>query len=97
MRVGNADGHDYARSMERHEIIADGRMTEWVDAVSRGDEVVILRDGQVVAEVKAPVKNRPRRARTIDLAGLVQLRARLPVTQGSGTALVRELRDEPDW
>jgi antitoxin (DNA-binding transcriptional repressor) of toxin-antitoxin stability system len=83
--------------MERHEIIADSRMADWVDALARGDEVVIVRDGKIVAEVKAPAKSRIRRAQAIDIAGLEELRSRLPVSRGSGAALVREIRDAPDW
>lgn len=78
--------------MERHEIREDGRIAEWVDAVERGDEVVFVRDGTVVAEMKAPAPTL--RSSAIDLEKLKILHSRLGrLAGGDGAGLVREMRD----
>ena len=83
--------------MERIDISDDRRVADLVEAVERGDEVVIVRDGVVVAAVIAPtpptVVSEPRR---FDMAGLEALRAKYPLRIGDAGALIREMRDDDD-
>ena len=79
--------------MERIDISEDRRMADIVAAVERGEEVVIVRDGTVVAEVRAA--EMPKR-RNFDMAALEDLRARFPLRIDDPTALIREMRDADD-
>ena len=76
--------------MDRLEIPEDGTNSAWVEAVERGDEVVITRDGKPVVELKPPVVKRP----LIDLEKLADMHSRLGPLRGGGAALIRQLRDE---
>ncbi len=83
--------------MERIDISDDRRVADLVEAVERGDEVVIVRDGVVVAAVVVPtppaIAPEPRR---FDMAGLEALRAKYPLRIGDAAALIREIRDEDE-
>lgn len=76
--------------MDRLEIPEDGTNSAWVEAVERGDEVVITREGVPVVELKPPVAKRP----VIDLEKLADFHSRLGKLRGGGAALIRQLRDE---
>ncbi|MBX9882804.1 MAG: hypothetical protein K2X73_12615 [Sphingomonas sp.] len=75
--------------MERHEIPVDDRTQAWLDAIERGDEVVLTRDGRVVAEIKATV-------RESIAAAILAARAKIPdaLKVEDAAALVRAMRDE---
>ena len=82
--------------MERIEIPEDDRISAWVEAVERGDEVVVTRDGTVVAEIKTPA-DRPKPRPVFDPVKLAALHATLgPLAGGDVTRLVREMRDADD-
>lgn len=72
--------------MERLEIPIEALRDAWVDAIERGDEVVLVRDGRVVAEVKP-------RAKAVDIEAI---RARVPksLQVEDAAALIRAMRDE---
>lgn len=72
--------------MERLEIPVDDRTQAWLDAIKRGEVVVLARDGRVVAEVKIP----PRKT---DIAAI---RDRVPnsLQVQDAAALIRAMRDE---
>jgi len=75
--------------MERHEIPVDDRTQAWLDAIERGDEVVLTRDGQVVAEVKAAMHGPI-------AAAILAARAKVPdaLKVDDAAALIRAMRDE---
>ena len=74
--------------MERIDVSEDRRMADLVAAVERGEEVLIVRDGAVVAEVRgAPGR------RHFDMSALEDLRASVPLRIDDATTLVREMRD----
>ncbi|MGY2736203.1 hypothetical protein [Sphingomonas sp. UYP23] len=85
--------------MERIDISDGRRVAVLVEAVERGDAVVIVRDGVVVATVAAPA---PAPAavepRTFDIAGLARLHSEYPMPhfEQSWGDLVSEMRDEDD-
>ncbi|OQW45816.1 MAG: hypothetical protein A4S16_12555 [Proteobacteria bacterium SG_bin6] len=76
--------------MERHEIPADALSDAWVAAIERGDEVVVVRDGVAIADVKP-------RARPVDIDAIVALRSRLPKLPGTASDFIRDVRDDPRW
>lgn len=79
--------------MERLEIPAEGRLSELVDAVERGDEVVLVRDGKVVAAIERAT----RRKGGIDLEKLKAIHDKLgPLAGTDGAGLVREMREMDD-
>lgn len=75
--------------MERHEIPVDDRTQAWLDAIERGDEVVLTRDGRVVAEIKAAVGEPI-------VAAILAARAKIPdaLKVKDAAALVRAMRDQ---
>lgn len=77
--------------MERHEIPVDALRDVWVEAIERGEEVVVVRDGRVVAEIKAP------RAKAVDMDAIRAIRAKLPKLPGNAADFVRDIRDDPRW
>lgn len=79
--------------MERIDISEDRRMADIVAAVERGEEVVIERNGAVVAEVRAAKIPQKRK---FDMAALEELHRRFPVRIADATALVRQMRDADD-
>jgi antitoxin (DNA-binding transcriptional repressor) of toxin-antitoxin stability system len=82
--------------MERIDISDDRRVADLVEAVERGDEVVIVRDGVVVATVAAPDPAPSPEPKRFDMAALEALRAKYPIRIGDAAALIREIRDEGD-
>jgi antitoxin (DNA-binding transcriptional repressor) of toxin-antitoxin stability system len=75
--------------MERHEIPVDDRTQAWLDAIERGDEVVLTRDGRVVAEIKVAVGEPI-------VAAILAARAKIPdaLKIKDAAALVRAMRDQ---
>lgn len=75
--------------MERHEIPVDDRTQAWLDAIEHGDEVVLTRDGRVVAEIKAAVGEPI-------VAAILAARAKIPdaLKVKDAAALVRAMRDQ---
>ena len=69
---------------------AKTHLSELLDRAERGEEVVITRRGQPVAQL-APV--RPTKP-GIDFARLRALRAAMPVSKTTATKVVRRMRDE---
>jgi prevent-host-death family protein len=67
---------------------AKTRLSELLDKVATGEEVVITRHGKPVARVSAIV--RPKQP----LRSLAEFRARMPHWRGSSDALLRAARDE---
>lgn len=63
-------------------------LSELLDRVARGEEVIVLRRGEAVARVSRPQK--PRRK----LPSLAAFRARIAAGKHSSTDLVRQERDE---
>uniref|UniRef100_UPI0035C9C6EC hypothetical protein n=1 Tax=uncultured Sphingomonas sp. TaxID=158754 RepID=UPI0035C9C6EC len=82
--------------MERIDISDDRRVADLVEAVERGDEVVIVRDGVVVASVVVPEPAPAAEPKRFDLAALEALRAKYPIRIGDAAALIREIRDESE-
>jgi antitoxin (DNA-binding transcriptional repressor) of toxin-antitoxin stability system len=85
--------------MERIDITDGRRVADLVEAVERGDEVVIVRDGVVVATVAAPTSAPAAvEPRTFDIAGLERFHSQYPMPQfeQSWGNLVSEMRDEDD-
>lgn len=85
--------------MERIDISDGRRVADLVEAVERGDEVVIVRDGLVVARVAAPdPKVSALEAQPIDIAQLERFHAEHPMPrfEKSWGELIREMRDEDD-
>jgi antitoxin (DNA-binding transcriptional repressor) of toxin-antitoxin stability system len=82
--------------MERIDISDDRPIADLVEAVERGGEVVIVRDGRVVAAMVVPQEHPPVPPKRFDIAALEALRAKYPIRIGNGAALVREMRDEDD-
>ena len=79
--------------MERHEIPVSGEAERWVEAVERGDEVVLTRNGKAVATVQPTSKA----AGSLNVPELSKLRASLAKLRvRNGAALIRELRDASD-
>ena len=89
--IGNAGASGYAVSMERHEFPVRGEAEEWVAAVERGDEVVLTRDGKVVATVQPTGSDLPQAPGIVAL-----LRARealAPLRSRDAWRIIREQRD----
>lgn len=85
--------------MERIDVSDGRRVADLVDAVERGDAVMIVRDGVVVAEVVPPsAALTPPEPRPFDLAALERFHAEHPMPrfEQSWTDLIREMRDEDD-
>lgn len=70
---------------------AKARLSEILDKVEAGTEVVITRRGAPVARLSA-VSRRPRRP--LDLAALAAFRARTPLQEDRSADLIRRMRDE---
>ncbi|HUI95048.1 MAG TPA: type II toxin-antitoxin system prevent-host-death family antitoxin [Xanthobacteraceae bacterium] len=67
---------------------AKAHLSELLDRVESGEEVVITRRGRPVAKMSAlPRPKRP-------LPSLASFRAKMPRSRKSSAALVREMRDE---
>ena len=67
---------------------AKARLSELLDRVERGEEVIVTRRGKPVAHIHAPeLPKRP-------LRSLARFRAKTPGWGGSSADFLRELRDE---
>ncbi|AHK79450.1 prevent-host-death protein [Ectothiorhodospira haloalkaliphila] len=64
------------------------RLSQLLDAVAQGEEIVILRHGKPAARLTAP---QSRQVRFLDRS---TLRAALPPSKESAAAVVRHLRNE---
>ena len=69
---------------------AKAHLSELLDQVEAGEEVVITRHGKPVAHMRQAV--RPKQP--LDLEALAALRARLPPQRRSSADVLREMRDE---
>jgi prevent-host-death family protein len=69
---------------------AKARLSELVDKVEAGEEVVITRHGRPVAHMR-PVA-RPKKP--LDLERLAKFRATMPMMKESSADLIRKLRDQ---
>ena len=69
---------------------AKARLSELLDEVEAGQEVVITRRGKAVARLAAAV--RPRKA--LQLRDLSEFRAAMPPLRRPAAELLREVRDE---
>ena len=69
---------------------AKAHLSQLIDKVESGEEIVITRHGRAVARV-APVEQ-PKKP--LDLDALAEARKRLPPWRGSSAKLLRKLRDE---
>ena len=68
---------------------AKAHLSELLDRVERGEEVVITRRGKPVARVSGI----RRRRQPIDLAALEAFRASLPFQEKPSVEIIREMRD----
>ncbi|MCY3852201.1 MAG: type II toxin-antitoxin system prevent-host-death family antitoxin [Gammaproteobacteria bacterium] len=69
---------------------AKARLSELLDKVEVGDEVVITRHGKAVAHLYAVVGPK----KPLPLKALAEFRASMPRLRRSSSDLLRELRDE---
>jgi len=68
---------------------AKAHLSELLNTVESGEEVIITRHGRPIARVlpASPIK------KMLPLQRLAELRQQVPAWQGSSAALLRELRD----
>ena len=69
---------------------AKARLSELLDRVERGEEVVITRRGKPVARVSGVA----RKLEPIDFAAIRELRESLPLQEESGGDFMRRMRDQ---
>ncbi len=69
---------------------AQQNLGELLDRVEAGEEITILRDGKVVAELRRATSEK----QPIDWAALKALRERLPYQHESSAETIRKMRDE---
>ncbi|MBS4096576.1 MAG: type II toxin-antitoxin system prevent-host-death family antitoxin [Sulfuricella sp.] len=69
---------------------AKAHLSELLNQVEAGEELVITRRGQPVARLKA-IEPPPK---SIDFEEMDRLRASLPMSQVSSAELIRQIRDE---
>ncbi|MSP82967.1 MAG: type II toxin-antitoxin system prevent-host-death family antitoxin [Alphaproteobacteria bacterium] len=69
-------------------VLAKAHLSELLDKVEAGEEVVITRRGRPVAQLSAVI--RPKQP----LRSLAEFRARMPKWRHASAALLREARDE---
>lgn len=69
---------------------AKAHLSELLDKVEAGEEVVITRHGKPVAHIRQAVTPK----RPLDLEALAAFRATLPLQRRSSAKVLRELRDE---
>jgi antitoxin (DNA-binding transcriptional repressor) of toxin-antitoxin stability system len=69
---------------------AKAHLSELLDKVEAGEEVVITRYGKPVAHIRQAVPPK----QPLDLEALAALRARLPPQRRSCADVLREMRDE---
>lgn len=77
--------------MERREFPVSGEAERWVEAVERGDEVVLTRGGKAVATVQA---TKPAWAKLPGVLALLEVREALASLRGQDASrIIREQRD----
>lgn len=71
---------------------AKAKLSELIEAVQKGETVVITKRGKVVAELRAhnPVQER----KPFDYEALRRFQQTMPVCEQSAVDLVRQMRDE---
>ena len=69
---------------------AKARLSELLDKVEAGEEVIITRHGRAVAHVQHPSQAR----RPLPLDELAAFRATMPALRRPSAELLREMRDE---
>ena len=69
---------------------AKAHLSELLNQVEAGEEIVITRRGQPVARIKSVEKS----VQPIDFEEMDRLRASLPVSTVSSAELIRQMRDE---
>lgn len=80
--------------MERFEVPISGETERWVEAVERGHEVILTRNGMPVVKLEATTRNEPP---SPDLQALLDLRESLKdLRVQDGARLIRDLRDAAD-
>lgn len=92
--IGNAGRRRYTSTMERFEVPITGETERLVEAVERGDEVVLTRDGKAVVKLQSTELDR---APSPDVEALLKLRESLKELRVPDAGqLVRDLRDAAD-
>ncbi len=69
---------------------AKAHLSELLDKVEKGEEVVITRHGKAVAHIRAATPPKE----PIDLEALAALRAKLPPWGSDSATLIRKMRDD---
>lgn len=69
---------------------AKARLSELIDRVEAGEEVIITRHGRPAAHVQRPARER----RPLPLEDLAAFRASMPSLRRPSAELLREMRDE---
>jgi len=69
---------------------AKARLSELLDQVEAGEEIIITRRGRPVAHISPAVAPK----KSLDLEGLARFRASLPPLGESSVELLRQMRDE---
>lgn len=69
---------------------AKAHLSELLDQVEAGEEVIITRHGKPVAHIRQAASSK----KPLDLEALAAFRATLPPQQGSSAELIRKMRDE---
>jgi antitoxin (DNA-binding transcriptional repressor) of toxin-antitoxin stability system len=69
---------------------AKAHLSELLDKVETGEEVIITRRGRPVAHIRQAVSSK----KPLPLAKLAAFRARMPRWRKSSAALLREMRDD---
>jgi prevent-host-death family protein len=69
---------------------AKAHLSELLDKIEAGEEVVITRHGRPIAHMRPAV--RPKKP--LDLEGLANFRATMPMRRESSADLIRKMRDE---
>jgi antitoxin (DNA-binding transcriptional repressor) of toxin-antitoxin stability system len=69
---------------------AKAHLSELLDKVENGEEVIITRHGKPVAQMRQAASPK----KPLDLEALATFRATLPPQRGSSAELIRKMRDE---
>jgi prevent-host-death family protein len=69
---------------------AKAHLSELLDRVAKGEEIVITRRGKPVARISAE----PHRKKPLDIEAIKRFQATLPKSNASAGKLVRKMRDE---
>lgn len=71
---------------------AKAKLSELIEAVQKGETVIITKRGKVVAELRAPEIKHERKP--FDYEALRRFQQTLPMCEQSAQDLVRQMRDE---